>query len=223
MNSFIHRFRQIKKFPVWIYWFPAALMWLYFHLFFRYRMEDPNHYCENPGKVVGLTWHNRLLFFPLLFPYRFRRRTVAVISSSRDGQYLADFISVFGVGAVRGSSSKKGANAQLGAIRAIEEGKIVVYTPDGPRGPRYRIKAGPVHLASKCGARVIPLIVNYSRYWELKSWDRFQLPKPFSRITLSIGKAIEIPPDLDADALESYREKAEKAMLALTVDREASL
>lgn len=224
MNSVVYQFRQVKKLPIWVYWLPAALMWLIFHALFRFKLDDPLDQCNHdPHKIVGVAWHNRLLFLPLVFPKFLRKRTLAVISPSRDGQYLSDFISLFGVGALRGSSSKKGAQAQLGAFRAINEGKIVVFTPDGPRGPRYHLKPGPIHLASNSGGTIVPLIINYSRYWQLRSWDKFQIPKPFCRITLSIGAPITVPPELNADELEAYRVQVEKAMLSLTSDREASL
>ena len=173
--------------------------------------------------MAGVGQILQLLRVQISLPKFLRKRTLAVISPSRDGQYLSDFISLFGVVALRGSSSKRGAVAQLGAFHAIEEGKNVVFTPDGPRGPRYKMKNGPIHLASRSGAMLLPIVINYSRYWEVKSWDRFQLPKPFSTITLSIGDAIHVPPELDADGLEKYRDLTEKAMLALTSDRETAL
>lgn len=119
---------------------------------------------------------------------------MAVVSASRDGQYIADFISTLGIASLRGSSSKRGLHAQLAAIRAMRDGYHVSFTPDGPRGPRYQMKNGPIQLASLSGRKIIPISLNASRYWSVRSWDRFQIPKPFSRITLELGEAIEIPP-----------------------------
>jgi hypothetical protein len=87
------------------------VMQLYVRCCFRVRIVDPNRYIEDARGVVSVTWHNRLMFFAVLFPLAMRRRTVAVVSASRDGQYIADFISILGLKSLRGSSSKKGANA----------------------------------------------------------------------------------------------------------------
>ena len=108
----------------------------------------------------------------------------------------------------------------LGAIREIESGRNVVFTPDGPRGPKYEIKSGPVAVASKTGAVLVPFVLNSSRCWKLKSWDAFQIPKPFSKLTMVVGKPITIPPDLDAEGLEEYRLVAENALKELTCDPE---
>ena len=135
-----------------------------------------------------------------------------MVSASRDGQYIADLIKCFGLRAARGSSSRAGMNAQLEAARALKAGCNVSFTPDGPRGPRYHMSKGPIHLASLHGTAVVPVAVNASRYWECKSWDRFQIPKPFSRLTVVIGKPIAIPADLTAEELEFYRLKVEKAL-----------
>jgi lysophospholipid acyltransferase (LPLAT)-like uncharacterized protein len=156
----------------------------------------------------------------MAFSKKAMSNTSAVISASRDGQYLADFMKFFKVEALRGSSSRKGANAMLGAIREIESGRNVVFTPDGPRGPKYEIKSGPVAVASKTGAVLVPFVLNSSRCWKLKSWDAFQIPKPFSKLTMVVGKPITIPPDLDAEGLEEYRLVAENALKELTCDPE---
>ena len=107
----------------------------------------------------------------------------------------------FGLRSARGSSSRAGAHAQLEAARALKSGYHVAFTPDGPRGPRYHMSKGPIHLASMYGTCVLPVAVNASRYWECRSWDRFQIPKPFCKLQLVIGKPITIPPDLDAEGL----------------------
>ena len=213
-------FRSIKKFPSWIYWLPAKIHWLYFNICFRKKIVDPNGFYNKFSDTIVLTWHNRLYFFPAAFSKKVRKRTVAVISASRDGQYIADFAAQFGVQSVRGSSSKGGAAAQLGAFQACREKKNVVFTPDGPRGPKYVIKRGPVQLASKMGKKIVPVLINASSCWQLKSWDGFQIPKPFSRLSIVVGDPVEVPPDLDAEGIETYRKRVEEAMLAITCDPE---
>ncbi len=214
------KFRDIKKLPTWIYWFPARLLQLYVHVFFRVRIVDPNGYMQNARGMVSVSWHNRLMFFAVLFPAIARKRTVAVVSASRDGQYIADFISVLGLKSLRGSSSKKGANAYRAGVRALKEGYNVSFTPDGPRGPRYVMKNGPIALASITGTGVIPITINASRCWSVRSWDRFQIPKPFSTLTLILGDHVEIPQELDEAGLEFYRKKVEDALMKITMDPE---
>lgn len=217
--SLKQQFRQIKKLPLWIYWFPATVLKLYFRLFFRFELIDPQHITDDPHGIIGITWHNRLLFVCMGLKKRALANTSAVISASRDGQYLADFMKFFKINALRGSSSKKGANALLGAIRDIESGRNVVFTPDGPRGPRYIMKNGPVILSAKTGAKIVPFVLNASRCWVLKkSWDQFQIPKPFSKLTLVVGEALSVPADADENEIERFRQMAEKSLLAITAD-----
>jgi lysophospholipid acyltransferase (LPLAT)-like uncharacterized protein len=217
-KSFKQRFRQIKKFPTWIYFFPALMMRMIFKLCFRFELVDPNNICEDPHGVVGMIWHNRLLFLPAAFPARLRKNSFAMVSTSRDGQYLSDFLKHFSIRTLRGSSSRKGANALLGAINVIENNNNVVITPDGPRGPKYQIKNGPVILASKTGCPLIPLAINASKCWMLKSWDNFQIPKPGAKLTLIIGDPIYVPQGLEGEELEATRKNAEQALLAITSD-----
>jgi hypothetical protein len=146
---------------------------------------------------------------PPLFERPLRERTYAVISSSRDGQYIADFAAQFGAKSIRGSSRKHGVKVLHDAIKTIQGGCMVVFTPDGPRGPRYCMSKGPIHIASQLGIPVVALGINYSSYWSIKSWDAFRIPKPWAKLTLIIGKELRIPADLTPDELEDWRKKAE--------------
>ena len=217
------RFRQIKKFPTWIYWLPSRIL-LSLRYVMRHEIRDERNliekYVSDDSLVaVTVTWHNRLLFFPTLFPLHVRKRTVAVISASRDGQYISDLVSMFGVRSVRGSTSRKAVQVLHNAAKNMKGGCLISFTPDGPRGPKYHMSKGPIHLASTMGSPVIPIAINYSSYWSLKSWDGFQIPKPWAKITLVIGREIFIPKDLDDAGLERWRKVAEDELKAISVDR----
>ena len=217
MGYIKQKIRSKQKLPTWLFWFPAQLL-RFLLLFYRIRICDPNDFSHKAEGMVAMTWHNRLFFFAALFPKGVCGKTKAVVSSSRDGQYVADLISFFGLRSLRGSSSKKGANALRGALEAIREGWNVAFTPDGPRGPRYEIKAGPVIVASMTGAKILPVMVNASRYWEIRSWDGFQIPKPFSTLTVILGDPVTIPPDLDEEGLERERLRVQEILRSITVD-----
>ena len=206
-------FREIKKFPDWLYWFPAKFM-LCWRKLMPVTIVDPNglleEYRHAPQRVCIVNiWHNRLLMLPPLFELPLRKRTVAVISASRDGQYIADFAAQFGAKSIRGSSTRQGVKVLHDAIKTIQEGCMVVFTPDGPRGPRYHMSKGPIHIASQLGIPVVALGINYSAYWGVKSWDGFRIPKPWAKLTLIIGKELHIPANLTADELEHWRQEAE--------------
>ena len=221
MGYFKQKFRNIKKFPDWIFLPIVGLMYFY-KLLMRKRYNDRIGVLKNPNPPgIAVTWHNRLMFFPLMFPKRLRRCTSAVISASRDGQYVADLVHWMGIESIRGSSSKKGLNAVNGAVRALEANRYVAFTPDGPRGPRYHMSSGPIYLASRFQVPVYPLAINYSSYWELKSWDRFQIPKPFAKVTLVIGEGIHIPPDLSPEDAEHWRQVVEQKLKEVSGVNEA--
>jgi lysophospholipid acyltransferase (LPLAT)-like uncharacterized protein len=219
MGWFKNKFRQIKKFPRWIYWLPARLLQLLCHTLYRIRIEDPENVRFSTGGVIGITWHNRLLFFPAIIPDSSRKRTAAVVSASRDGQYIADLISIYGIRSLRGSSSRKGVNALLDSVKAMRDENLnVAFTPDGPRGPRYTMKPGPVMLASLTGFPICPLSINASKCWKLKSWDNFQIPKPGAKLTVIICEPITVPPGLTPEQLQAFKEKAESELIKITVD-----
>jgi len=111
-----------------------------------------------------------------------------LISASRDGELLADAIKRFDYDVVRGSSSRLGASAILQLTEVLASGRDVVITPDGPRGPVYELGPGIIFLAQKSEAAVVPFNMEYSSYWRLKSWDRFIVPRPFSKVRVIIGQ-----------------------------------
>ena len=180
----------------------------------QFEIIDPNglleQYRRETDRVCIINiWHNRLLMLPPLFELPLRKRTVAVISASRDGQYVADFAAQFGASSIRGSSTRQGVKVLHDAIKTIRGGCMVVFTPDGPRGPRYRMSKGPIHIASQLGIPVVALGINYSSYWSFRSWDGFRIPKPWAKLTLIIGNELHIPPDLSAAEFERWRKEAE--------------
>jgi lysophospholipid acyltransferase (LPLAT)-like uncharacterized protein len=212
------KFRRIDRLPGWMFSFLALKLKLYRRFLLRVEIEDPHGYMPGVRSHITVTWHNRLLFFPVIIPPSERQRSVAVVSPSRDGQYIADLLTRFGLKSLRGSSSRKGARALRAAFQALDEGYNVCITPDGPRGPKYRMSRGPIHLASRSGRPIIPVSINASKYWAVNSWDNFQIPKPFSRLTAILGEAIEIPPDLDDNGIEEWRRIVEERLMAITID-----
>jgi lysophospholipid acyltransferase (LPLAT)-like uncharacterized protein len=139
--------------------------------------------------IVYLLWHEVLL--PLLWHHR-RQGVVIVVSENRDGQYLSDFARVLGYRSVRGSSSRGAARALLGAVRELQSGCSVAFTPDGPRGPRRELKPGFVAAAQRGGGVIVPVHAGADRAWRLDSWDRFLIPKPGARVTVGYGRPFEV-------------------------------
>jgi lysophospholipid acyltransferase (LPLAT)-like uncharacterized protein len=170
--------------------------------------------------VILMLWHNR--FFAVAPAWRRlcggHRKSVALTSASHDGAVVARALAAFGLGAIRGSSSRRGVAALVGLKRASMEGLDVCITPDGPRGPRYRIQPGVVKLAQSTGAPVIPIHVRFSSAWRLKSWDRFVIPKPFSHVLVTFAPPITIPRNLDESAFEKQRINLEDLLVRGTDD-----
>lgn len=207
-----------------------ALAWLIYALVrlvgatARFRWDPfPSALSAAAGPHIFCAWHNRL---PLsLFMYRgFMSahgrppRLAAIVSASRDGAMMARVIELFGVQPVRGSSSRRGALAMLELSRFAEQGHDLALTPDGPRGPRYECKEGPVSLAQLTGFAIVP--ASYHLGWKitLRSWDRFQIPLPFSRVTVSFGEPLAVPRDASDEAREALRRELDRRLLALTKD-----
>ncbi len=171
-------------------------------------------------RYIGALWHNRLLLLPFVIKrYLPNRRGAALISPSGDGALLADLVERFDFEVVRGSSSRKGASAIRQLAEVIANGKDVVITPDGPRGPAYELGQGIVFLAQQSGAAVVPVNLEYSSCWRLRSWDRFILPKPFSKVRVIFGQPHHVALTNSEPEFEGERIRLQEAMMRLVEQR----
>jgi lysophospholipid acyltransferase (LPLAT)-like uncharacterized protein len=164
---------------------------------------------------VFLLWHDVLL--PLLWKHR-RRGITIVVSGARDGEYLGAYARRLGYREARGSSSHGGVRALVGAVKALQAGGATAFTPDGPRGPRRKFKGGVLLAAQHGRAVVLPLHAAADRAWRLDSWDRFLVPKPFARVRVAYGPAIEVGPGRDGLSVAQARAEASLADLVRTVE-----
>jgi len=166
------------------------------------------------GPVIFALWHNRIFAMPYAKPQLSKDREVCVLTSaSKDGAILETAVRTFGLTAVRGSSSRRGAAALVALRRKLSSGATVTITPDGPKGPRYKVQPGVIKLAQASGSPIVIVSVNYSRCWRFKSWDRFCLPKPFSKVIVHLEDGVEISKELSEDDFERARLDLEKLMV----------
>jgi lysophospholipid acyltransferase (LPLAT)-like uncharacterized protein len=173
------------------------------------------------GPVIFCVWHNRLAMAVPNYGDFIREHwpangLAALVSASRDGAFLSSILEHFGIQAIRGSSSRRGPQALLEATTFISEKNYnIVITPDGPRGPCYRIDDGIISLARLTGRPIVPLCFEARPKWRLRSWDKFQLPWPFARCRFSYGPAFFVPRDADDAQREKIRVSLESTMLEI--------
>jgi lysophospholipid acyltransferase (LPLAT)-like uncharacterized protein len=178
--------------------------------------QDLRNITKRDEPVAFVVWHNRLFLTPEIFRrYRGGRELVALISASGDGAWLAAFFSHVGMRAARGSSSRLGREAATALVEAQRAGHDTGITPDGPRGPCYELKAGAVIVARRTGAPLLLIGGDFPSAWRLRSWDRFYLPKPFSRVRLRC----ELVPANALAARDEAIARLQERMLALNPDR----
>ena len=159
--------------------------------------------------LIGSFWHSCLI--PATFICR--NLGVRVMSSnSYDGEYMGRIIHKFGFVAVKGSSSRNAVRALLGLRRALADGWTVAFTLDGPRGPRHKVKPGPVALARSSGVPLTMFHAAVDKAWVLNTWDRLMIPMPFSRVLLRFGKLIPVPADASDEGVERYTGELQRAL-----------
>jgi len=157
-------------------------------------------------------WHGRIL--PATYYFR-RRRIVVMTSENFDGEWIARIIERFGYQAARGSTSRGGPRALVEMKRSMEQGQPAGFTLDGPRGPAGRAQPGAVWLAKATGNPIVPFHIEAARHWTARSWDRTQIPKPFSTVALAVGRPIEVAAaSTDAD-IETTRQDLETVLAGL--------
>jgi len=152
-------------------------------------------------------WHDHT-FLPL---HLFRRKNIGVMMSrSRTGQIQAAFWRLHGWPTVWGSTKKReGIQALRETLRLLRSGQSFAFTPDGPKGPRHEAKPGIVYLASNAPASIIPLGVAADRFWQLPTWDRYLIPKPFARVHVHLGEPLHVPPGLSKDEMTQWQKRVE--------------
>jgi hypothetical protein len=169
---------------------------------------------EGDQPFLGCFWHGRMLMWPSYWAAR--KPIMMLISDHQDGRLIARTIAHFGIGTVKGSSSRGGAMALRGIAQWTAEGRSVVVTPDGPRGPRMRAAPGIAMAAKLTGAAIVPSTYSTSRAITLRSWDRFLLALPFGRGVFMLGEPIYLARDADAAAVEAARLAVERQLNELT-------
>ena len=159
--------------------------------------------------VIIAFWHNRTLLMAVFWErYCKPRKSLTFISRSRDGQFMSAVAAQFGIQSARGSSSRHGAAAALAAVHGARDPQLdIVITPDGPRGPRYQVQPGLLRLAQTTGRPIVAITYELAWKHELKSWDRFHIPIPFSRCELITSIPIAVPDNATEEELAIIKEK----------------
>ena len=182
----------------------------------RYRVDDRAGYLNASlhEPVALLLWHNRIVAMPPLYRRRSRRqrRAFVLTSAGREGSLLEILLSRFGIGAVRGSTSRRASVAVREMAARMAGGEDAMITPDGPRGPRYRLQPGPLYLAQKTGCGLVLVQVEYSRCLRFRTWDGFAIPLPFARIDIRSEPPLYISDALSPEEFEAERLRIERRM-----------
>ena len=188
----------------------------------RWRVEGAEHYdaiVAQHRQPIFACWHGRILSAT----YYWRDRGIVVMTSRNfDGEWIARIIRRFGYGAARGSTSRGGRRALVQLKRDVAAGRPAGFTVDGPRGPAHRVQPGAVWLAGATGNPILPFHIEADRYWSVRSWDRTQIPRPFSAAAVSIGAPFEVP-DPSVDGVMEERRAALERVLSELADRATAL
>jgi lysophospholipid acyltransferase (LPLAT)-like uncharacterized protein len=190
---------------------------------FRWRTEGAEHYdavIATGRQPIMAFWHGRILPATLFFQ---RRGIVVITSENFDGEWIGGIIERFGYGTARGSTSRGATRALVQLRRTMASGKPTAFTLDGPRGPAKHAQPGAVFLAKITGNPILPFHIESARHWSARSWDRTQVPKPFSNVAIAIGEPFEVASDLDDAGVEARRVALEAALADLEARAKALL
>ena len=188
----------------------------------RWRVEGMDHYdaiVARGREPIFAFWHGRIL--PATWFWR-DRGIVVMTSQNFDGEWIARIIRRFGYGTARGSTSRGGRRALIQLKRDVAAGRPAAFTVDGPRGPSRRVQPGAVWLAGATGNPILPFHIEADRQWSAPSWDRTQIPRPFSAVAVAIGAPFEVPDPSEDGVVEAYRSRLEH-VLGTLADRAAAM
>jgi lysophospholipid acyltransferase (LPLAT)-like uncharacterized protein len=167
--------------------------------------------------VIHAFWHGRML----ALSYSHRDRSAHVLASEhRDGELMGQTIRFLGFGHVRGSSTRGGARAILQLVDKLRSGYDLGITVDGPKGPPYVFKKGPLQIAKLSGCAIVPITASSRRFWSSTSWDVFHVPMPFSKVLIRYGEPVSVPPDASPELLEEKRLEVERILRNVTEEND---
>ena len=197
-------------------------IWLTYHLIrlyslsFRLRVENEGPWIDHiqaGGRVLLCTWHQHFFSFIRYFRNYRKFGPSLMISQSSDGEIIAGVANLSGWHTVRGSSSRNGTPALREMIQRLKNTGLAAHILDGPRGPAGIVKRGAIYLAIGADAAIVPLTAVAENAWYFKSWDRFMLPKPFSKVTIRYGDLIPLPKSDTDDEIERLRIRLQDILL----------
>lgn len=168
---------------------------------------------ENEGQpFIASFWHYSFLY---IFFYQRKSSGVAMVSASKDGDYIAGLANQLGFSTVRGSTNKRGVNALKSMLKVVKSGSNAAIVADGSQGPALVAQPGAVFIASRTGVPVIPMVWSASKYFTVPSWDKTVVPRPFSHIHYHYGEPITVPPGLNQEEIEEYRQLLDERLTQL--------
>ena len=176
---------------------------------FTHNGKEYFHGETAPPQLIVTLWHYSIFYTIQLYK---KRKWTAMVSASKDGEYVARTLETIGFETARGSTGKRGVGALKGMLTSIKKGKSAAIVADGSQGPALIAQGGAALLASRSGLPMVPIVWAADRYIAFRSWDRTVLPKPFSKISVWYGKPIYVPKGCKTDELEEYREKLDSVM-----------
>jgi lysophospholipid acyltransferase (LPLAT)-like uncharacterized protein len=197
-------------------WLAAGLMQCLFRLLrvVHVGRAHPEGCWARGERIIVAFWHGRLLMMPFVYP---GKPGAILISQHRDGEYISRIATILGFEVIRGSATRGGMLAFKQMIRAIKGKLNLVITPDGPKGPRAKVKSGVIEVARLTGTPIVPVSFSASRRRILSSWDAFLVPVPFSRAVYVWGEPMYVPPTATKDEVVKHQKALEERLDLLTI------
>jgi lysophospholipid acyltransferase (LPLAT)-like uncharacterized protein len=213
--------KKIFKQFLYRYVFPYGGLLLVKLISLSYRVkivnpENETHALETINSLIYACWHQR--FFPGIDFFSKRKPITIMISQSRDGEFMSKIVDILGWHSVRGSSSKGGREALQEIKKLALLGYRVGHIVDGPTGPFAYVKSGLLNIAQVAEIPIVPTIISGQKKWTFNSWDKFMVPKPFSRVIIRFGKGIHVEHGLSDDEFENKRQMVEQIMKKMYED-----
>ncbi len=205
--------RLLRQLSLWIVPPIGTLLIRFIYLTCKKNFHVASAISDKP--VIFAFWHGDLLMQPYLY-YQFRKipKANVVISDHFDGQIIAGVMRYFKLGTIHGSSNRSAAKVLIQGIKSLKEGYDIGITPDGPKGPRHEVADGVVVMSQKAGVDVVVYSCVPSRYWQLSSWDRFTIPKPFATLDFYASEPIA----LEGMELEAARARVKEELMRYAME-----